>query len=286
MNWLDIHGVALRYQLRRGSGLTLVLLHEMGGSVESWRDVIERLPQSLQVLAYDMRCAGQSEKLVGTMSIDAHCADLAKLLDELAITGPIALAGVAVGAAIAIRYAATHRDQISHVIAMAPACGVAPEAKERAGQAIGQIREQGMRQVFLGLLERGWPEALRTDAERFAAFRGRCLGNDPRGFAHFFEMLSGLNLEDDLASLPTRTVLVAGIYDALRPPAEIQRLGGFAPHVETLDVASGHFMQMQSPRWVARLLADFVCANLSAHLSYRAFMAQADNCLGDAGHAA
>ena len=46
MNWLDIHGVALRYQLRRGSGLTLVLLHEMGGSVESWRDVIERLPQS------------------------------------------------------------------------------------------------------------------------------------------------------------------------------------------------------------------------------------------------
>lgn len=286
MHWFEAHGVALRYQLRRGRGPTFVLLHEMGGAVDSWQDVISRLPPSAQVLAYDMRCAGQSEKPVEAMSIDAHCADLAALMSELAITGPIALAGVAVGAAVAIRYASTRRDQVSHVIAMAPACGVAQEAQERARLAIAQIRQAGLREGFLGLLERGWPHALRSDVERFSAFRGRCLGNDSQSFAQFFEMLAGLNLDDDLAKLPTRTVLIAGIYDALRPPSEIQRLAGLAPQVETLDVASGHFMQMQSPNWVARLLTDFVYEGLPAAVSYQAFMAQPENRVGDVGHAA
>lgn len=286
MQWSESNGIALRYHFRAGSGPTLVLLHEMGGSLDSWRDVIDLLPESVQVLSYDMRCAGQSEKLTGAMHIDAHVDDLKALLAELKVDGPLALVGVAVGAAVAIRFAAIHGQRVSHLVALAPACGVIASARERAQQVVAQIRGSGLRGVFLGLLDRGWPELMRNDTVRFASFRGRCLGNDPLGFSQFFEMLLGLNLEADLGRLPNRSVLVAGIYDELRPPQEIQRLSGFAPGVEWLDVASGHFMQVQSPRWVATLLKDFIFAEMSAQQSYQAFTGDPKNLTGVSGHVA
>ena len=120
MNWLEVNHTALRYEWRPGAGPVLVLIHEMGGSLENWETVCQALPD-FQVLRYDTRCAGLSQKPVGELSIDEHVADLAALLDALDIQGPLAVAGIAVGAAIAIRFAARYPQRVSHLLAMAPA---------------------------------------------------------------------------------------------------------------------------------------------------------------------
>src|ERR1700735_5032626 len=45
-----------------GSGeVPVLLLHELGGSSESWREVIPLLAADRRVIAMDMRCAGRSE---------------------------------------------------------------------------------------------------------------------------------------------------------------------------------------------------------------------------------
>lgn len=99
-------------------------------------------------------------------------------------------------------------------------------------------------------------------------------------------MLSGLELEADLPRLPPRTLFVAGEYDALRPPAEIDRLAGFAAQIEALPVASGHFMPLQSPRLVAALVRGYLCDGQSGAAVYRDFIAQPEHRVGAAGHAA
>jgi 3-oxoadipate enol-lactonase len=107
MSFIEIGGVATRYVLQGQAAPLLVLIHEMGGSLDSWDDVVERLQENWRVLRYDVRGAGLSEKLKGDVTVDVLAGDLIALLDALDIQEPICLAGSAVGAAIA--FAALHR---------------------------------------------------------------------------------------------------------------------------------------------------------------------------------
>jgi 3-oxoadipate enol-lactonase len=271
MNWLEVNHTTLRYEWRPGAGPVLVLIHEMGGSLENWETVCQALPD-FQILRYDTRCAGLSEKPVGELNIDEHLADLAALLDALDIQGPLAVAGIAVGAAIAIRFAARYPQRVSHLVAMAPACGVAEQARAGTLQMAQRIREEGLRDSVELLLEKTWPASLRNHPEVFEQFRLRWRSADPQSFAATLTMLVGLDLEADLARLPARTLFVAGRHDALRPPAEIDRLASFSPRIEALHVESGHFMSLQTPELVVELLHGYLLGERSGAQIHHDFL--------------
>jgi 3-oxoadipate enol-lactonase len=98
MNGSDVNGTSLRYD-RSGSGIaTLVLVHEIGATLDSWDQVLPALNNTCHVLRYDTRGAGLSEKIRGKVTFDDMADDLAALLDATGITGKVALAGTAVGA--------------------------------------------------------------------------------------------------------------------------------------------------------------------------------------------
>ena len=101
MPFAEINGAGMRYALEGAGERTLVLVHEMGGSLESWEDAGGRFSESRRVLRYDCRGAGLSQKVRGELAIDTMADDIAALLDHCAISGKVALAGVAVGGAIA-----------------------------------------------------------------------------------------------------------------------------------------------------------------------------------------
>ena len=76
MNFTEVNGTALRYDLD-GNGLsTLVLIHEMGGTLESWDLVAPLLSGKRRILRYDTRGAGLSQKVRGMLTIDAMVDDL------------------------------------------------------------------------------------------------------------------------------------------------------------------------------------------------------------------
>ena len=50
MDFIEANGAGLRCELSGGGDRTLVLVHEMGGSLESWDDVAPRLAKSRRVL--------------------------------------------------------------------------------------------------------------------------------------------------------------------------------------------------------------------------------------------
>lgn len=286
MNWIEVNGVGLRYCHRPGTGRRMVLIHEMGGSIESWSRVIEHLPPDVNLICHDMRGAGLSEKMVEACSIDTHVDDLHELLRALNFGSPVVLAGIAVGAAVAIRFASRFPSDVSHLIAMAPACGVPAQAREATRQRALDIASQGMRGDGAALFERAFPQVLRTDPELYAAYRCRWLATDSRSLGALYGMLAELDLTADLSRLPSRTVFVAGEHDPLRTPAEIDRLAALAPQIEALHVASGHFMSTNSPHLVATLLNDYPADTASAASIYESFFAQPENRVGGSGHAA
>ena len=60
LDWAEVNGVSIRFQWSALSGdaPVLVLIHEMGGSLESWNGVFETLTLRFNVLRYDVRGAG------------------------------------------------------------------------------------------------------------------------------------------------------------------------------------------------------------------------------------
>jgi alpha-beta hydrolase superfamily lysophospholipase len=81
MNWVEVNGTSMRYELTGSGPATLVLVHEMGGTLESWDRVLPALNNGRGVLRYDTRGAGLSEKLKGTVTWNQMADDLAGLLD-------------------------------------------------------------------------------------------------------------------------------------------------------------------------------------------------------------
>src|SRR5262245_26258355 len=99
MHFVEVNGTAIRYDVC-GNGPTLVLIHEMGGTIESWDLVVPLFSAKRRVLRYDTRGGGLSQKTRAPLSIDTMVDDLMALLDVLGTPEKIALAGVAVGGAI------------------------------------------------------------------------------------------------------------------------------------------------------------------------------------------
>jgi 3-oxoadipate enol-lactonase len=47
MQWIDVNGVSLRYELAGSGAKNIVLVHEMGGSLETWDDMFPTLAKPL-----------------------------------------------------------------------------------------------------------------------------------------------------------------------------------------------------------------------------------------------
>ena len=63
MPCIDTGRVSLFFEDAGSRGVPVLLLHELGGSSESWREVMPLLATDRRVIAVDMRCAGRSENL-------------------------------------------------------------------------------------------------------------------------------------------------------------------------------------------------------------------------------
>lgn len=87
MDFVEVNGTALRYELSGRGASTLVLIHEMGGTLESWDLVAPLLSSRRTILRYDTRGAGLSQKVRGPLSIDTLADDLVALIDKLGIAG-------------------------------------------------------------------------------------------------------------------------------------------------------------------------------------------------------
>jgi 3-oxoadipate enol-lactonase len=258
MEFVDLDGVALRYELSGRGDRTLVLVHEMGGSLESWDDVAPQLAESRRVLRYDTRGAGMSQKARGELGIDTMTEDIAALLDHIGIAGKVALAGIAVGGAIALQFAARYPDRTRAVAVGSPATGIAPERRTAALERVARIEAAGMAFAVEDSMQNGYPPGLRGDIERFERYRARWLGNDPASYATIWRMLAGLDMQHELTELRCPVLVIGGSLDRVRPPALAKATASAIPGARYIEVQTGHYMAVQTPGLIADCINEFL----------------------------
>jgi 3-oxoadipate enol-lactonase len=258
MQFVELSDTALRYELSGTADRTLVLVHEMGGSLESWDDVVPHFSTSRRVLRYDTRGAGLSHKTRGELTFDTMAADIAALLDVLQVAGKVALAGVAVGGAIALQFAAQYPERTSAIIVGSPATGIAAARRPAALERLAKIEALGMASVVDAAMLNGYAPELRADTERFERFRARWLGNDPSSYATIWRMLANADMQDTLTRIKCPALVIGGSFDRVRPPPMAQDVAKAIPGARYIEVATGHYMAVQTPGLIAGCIDEFL----------------------------
>jgi 3-oxoadipate enol-lactonase len=258
MNWVEVNGAALRWELTGAGNSTLVLVHEMGGTLDSWEQCLPALNNSRQVLRYDTRGAGLSEKIKGAADWDQMADDLGAVIDAAGVTGPVSIAGIAVGAAIGLHFAARNPDRVAALVLHGPATGATPDRRQASLDRAAQVEAGGMRSVVETSLALSYPPVVRHDADTFAQFRARWLANDPESFAAINRMLANGDVSGDLDRVKCPTLFTAGRHDALRPPADIAPMAARIPGAQFLELNSGHFASIQTPGIMAQAIHYFL----------------------------
>jgi 3-oxoadipate enol-lactonase len=258
MDFIELDGVTLRYELSGKGDRTLVLVHEMGGSLESWDDVVPRFAESRRVLRYDTRGAGMSQKVRGKLGIDTMADDIAALLDHIGIAGKVALAGIAVGGAIALHFAARHPERASAVAVGSPATGMAPDRRAAALERVAKVESAGMAFAVENSMLSGYAPELRGDIARFERFRARWLGNDPASYATISRMLVATDMQDELANLRCPVLVIGGSLDRVRPPPLAEAVAEVIPGARYVEVRTGHYMAVQTPELIFDCIEEFL----------------------------
>ena len=247
MKFAEINGAGLRYALDGKGERTLVLVHEMGGSLESWEDAARRFAESRRVLRYDCRGAGLSQKVRGALSIDTMADDIAALLDHTGITGKVALAGVAVGGAIALHFAARHSERASAVAVGSPATGIEADRRAAVLERVAKLEAAGMAFAVEDSMRNGYPDELRGDIKRFQQYRARWLGNDPSSYATVYRMLAATEMQDELTALRCPVLVIGALLDRTRPPHIAKAVADVIPNATYAELRTGHYMAAQTP---------------------------------------
>jgi pimeloyl-ACP methyl ester carboxylesterase len=272
LKYLQLHGDRVAYR-DAGSGETLLLIHGMAGSSDTWRAVIPQLAKNYRVVAPDLLGHGQSDKPRGDYSLGAFAVWLRDLLDELGVTRAT-IVGQSLGGGVAMQFVYQHPDYCQRLVlissgGLGPDVGwtlrllsapgaelilpvIAPAPVLRVGNKLRSwFASAGIQSPRGGEMWSAY-SSLADSPTRQAFLRTLRSVVDYRGQA-----VSALNRLHLTSQLPTMAIW--GDADQIIPVSHAYAAQAARP-ANRLEVLAGvgHFPQVERPTEVADLIDDFI----------------------------
>jgi 3-oxoadipate enol-lactonase len=252
-------GSKLVYRVIKGSGKgRCALVHSLAMNGEFWNRVAPYLATSADVLVYDCRGHGRSDKPKGSQPVERHADDLADLLDAVGWKRAV-VAGASMGGCIALAFAARYPDRLSGLGLIDTTAWYGPKAPE-------QWEERGQKGFRDGMASLVEFQKTRWVTDRFREQNPKVideaiavfLANDPEAYLETCRMLGAADLRKlPHFSFPTR--IVVGSEDYATPIAMAEATRDLIPGA-TLTILEGvrHLTPLECP--------DLIAAELNALL--------------------
>ncbi len=262
MPWLDANAISIQYQLA-GNGPSLVLLHEMGGTLESWDGIFPAMSAGFRTLRYDQRGFGESEKVRQAFSIETLVDDLEAVLAGTGLPPPYHFVTVAAATMQALIYMSRHPDHIASFTFCNPFVGADPSRIAALDARADQAARDGMRAVIAVTLDNSWPPEI-GDRAAYATYRARYLAHDPVCFGAINRAVARCNVTHLAKDVRAPTMVVAGRFDKVRPHAASEAFAKTIAGVRYELIDAVHMMPAQAPDPLLALLQDFLTKRTQA----------------------
>ena len=253
-----------------GQGKPILLLHGEPTSSFLWRKIIPQVPG--RKIAPDLIGFGRSDKPtdIGWYSYDRHVESVARLVDELGLTG-ITLVVHDWGGPIGLRVAVEQPERVERLVILNTGIGGGSPPSETWLRFRAVVRELGGALDIGRLVEAGTAQGL--DDEVRAAYDAPFATPESKAGALAFPELvptepdhpntAPMNLvRDALRDWRKPTLVIWGAEDTVLPPQYAQGFVDLIPGARgpLLIEGAGHFLQEDRPDEVAEAIRDFLAA--------------------------
>jgi pimeloyl-ACP methyl ester carboxylesterase len=275
---------------RGGAPVTVVMAHGWTLAQAAWDDVAELLTPrvaagKLRVVRYDQRGHGRSTWGEANITIDQLGEDLSAVLDQLAPTGPVVLAGHSMGGMTIMALAAARPelfgDRVRGVALVSTAAGDLTSDPRSAGGRMARLSPGMVGALLAGarVLERLRRLLPPTHPRHQKMVRTLLYGADAtdemvlagaeimhastvRSFLSFMPALGDHDKREELAALTRVPVeILVGDSDKLTPRRHSHQLVEALPDAELHEVErTGHMLTQERPQLVAEVIERLAAA--------------------------
>jgi len=251
----SVNGINLYYELH-GSGDPLVLINGLGYDLWMWHKMVPGLAEHFQVLTFDNRGAGQSDKPAGPYSAQMLAADLAGLLEALGIE-QAAIMGHSMGGFVAQALVLNRPDVVSKLILSATNFGGPNHipVTQEAMVILMDTQADPVDRLRNGIAVSCAPGFAEANPELIDAWVAHRIETplDPQGYQA--QLAIGLSLtaaeasfEPRLKSIHTPTLILFGEHDKVVPPGNAELLAREISDSKTIILpGAGHFFPLEVP---------------------------------------
>lgn len=237
---------------RRGTTPTpLVLCHSFGTDHRMWEPLVAALPDSVDVIAYDVRNHGPRRRCATDFSMQVAADDLIALMNRLQIPR-VYLAGISMGGFIAQEFAVQYSSRLTGMALLATRGKGAATGEQRA--AAGE-RDGIASQLSVTLSRWFSPEYLASNGRWVQHVRGLLLDWNVEAWARGWRAIGDAASVDRLADSAVPTVCIAGDADVSSPPEVLRRISEVIPGASLEIVPGPHLFPVENPEPVAKILA-------------------------------
>ena len=221
MATLNLNGCKFYYEVH-GQGDPLVLIMGLRRNAEWWYRQIPALSEHFQVIAFDNRGAGRSDKPVMEYSIRLFADDTAGLMDALNISKAHIL-GISMGGYIAQELALNYPDKIKSLVLGCTGCGgdraviMSPERMEKFTANKGLKPEEILRKDMDIYFSDDYVDQYPEKIEEFIEISMRYY-QPANAFFRQFDACQRHDTGDRLNQLSLPTLIMTGDDDPLVPP--------------------------------------------------------------------
>ncbi len=264
MSYAEANGINMYYE-ERGEGYPLVMIMGMSGNVDWWNEaLLAPLEDNFQLVIFDSRGAGRTDKPREGYSIKRMADDTAELLRSLGISRAHVL-GVSMGGKIAQQLALDHPETVERLVLCCTNCGgseqvtPAPEIYEqlgarRKGITVKDVARSSLNLLFSESYVRENPVMMEDFIRRFQIA--------PTPGHVFIGHMTAMVEFDDFGRLPeiaAPTLVLTGDADVLVPPENAGILAESIPGAKLIIYpGAGHFFFYEFPERVASDLISFL----------------------------
>jgi 3-oxoadipate enol-lactonase len=247
-------GIALNVE-RSGKGTPLVLTHGLGDDLHFWDPVAEALAAQHDLVRWDVRGFGDSDKPPGPYSAELFAADLAALLDALGLDR-VHLGGISMGGVIAQRFGLDHPDRLRSLILISTSSEIAAKGAANWQRLADAIEQRGFGSGARDA-SRAFSPGFATRAPDVVAAAGeQTARNAPHAYAAAARAMSAYHWTGDLTRLRVPALVLQGLADQLTPPGGSVKLSRALPAARLLMFEdTGHCLPIEQPeRFTAAVL--------------------------------
>ena len=229
---------------------------EMDWTSPVWRHLLDEFSRGQQLIRYDERGTGLSDRNVNDLSLDAFVSDLESVIDCLSLER-FPLLGISQGGPVAVAYAIRHPERVSHLVLF---------GSFASGWKKSSLDERTLekREAQLTLIKQGWhsknpairqlwttlciPEARPNEYDSFNELQRESVSADTA--ARIFEAIGDLDVREILPKLDLPVLVLHSRDDAMVQFEEGRRLASMIPKAKFVPLDSrNHLLMHHEPSW-------------------------------------